>query len=214
MAYAHGDKQLRTILDFGSGYGRVARYLRAAFPESRVEVTDYSTDGVDWCVDQLGCHRMGDQIPHDYYDLIWVGSVITHLPEAAARDLVGALKRALRPMGVCMITIGGRLALRNLVGFANGQTDNTYQGYGQSVEGAKAIVAGYQAYGYGYHDYPNQRGYGGSLVSPAWLSRHALDNETIELLFQEMGWDTHQDVFAFMRTNGEGMLRIQKGAYY
>jgi SAM-dependent methyltransferase len=214
MAYRCGEQAVRNILDFGAGYGRVARYLRVAFPDARVDVTDYNQAGVVWCVENLGCHRMGESVPSDSYDLIWVGSVITHLPEIAAIDLIATFKRALRPLGLLVITTGGRNALANLAGFASGDTGQKYNSYGQSVEGAAAIVAGYRASGYGYHDYPNQNGYGGSLITPEWMNRHTVDEHTIQLVFQEMGWDTHQDVFAFMRTDSEGFFSMSRGRYF
>jgi 2-polyprenyl-3-methyl-5-hydroxy-6-metoxy-1,4-benzoquinol methylase len=214
MAYRSGEQTPRTILDFGAGHGRVARYLRVAFPGARVEVTDYNQAGVAWCIENLGCYRMGDKLPSDYYDLIWVGSVITHLPEAVAIDLITTFKRALRPMGVLVITAAGRFGLAHLTGFASGHTDREYKSYGLAVEGAANIVAGYSATGHGYHDYPNQTGYGVALITPEWMARHALDELTVQLLFQEMGWDTHQDVYAFMRTNKDGMFGLSKGRYF
>jgi SAM-dependent methyltransferase len=214
MAYAGGDQSPEMILDFGCGHGRVARYLRAAFPSARVEVTDYNKQGVAWCAAHLGCHDMGDDVSADYYDLIWVGSVITHLPEEAAKELLASLKRALRPYGVLVITTGGRLGLLHLHGFASAETDRRYKSYSLSAEGAATIVKDYHTGGHGYHDYPNQKGYGCALISSDWMARHMLDDGTIQLMLQEIGWDTHQDVYAFMRTHGGGMFALDKGRYY
>ena len=57
MSYAGGDAAPESILDFGAGYGRVARFLRAGFPRARVEVTDRNTDGTKWCVEILDALR-------------------------------------------------------------------------------------------------------------------------------------------------------------
>jgi SAM-dependent methyltransferase len=213
MAYRGGDQTPQTILDFGAGYGRVARFLRVAFPEARIEVTDVEKAGVAWCVENLACHSMGETVPQGCYDLIWVGSVITHLPEFESISLINTLKRALRPMGLLVLTTHGRVVQASLAGFASGHTDRDYQSYGLTREDAAAIVAEYFATGYGYHNYPNQTGYGITLTTPAWMYSRALDQQTIHMLFQEMGWDMHQDVFAFMRTGTE-MHQLSRGGYF
>jgi 2-polyprenyl-3-methyl-5-hydroxy-6-metoxy-1,4-benzoquinol methylase len=213
MAYRGGEQAPQTILDFGAGHGRVARYLRVAFPNARVEVTDYNQTGVAWCVENLGCHRMAEKVPSDYYDVIWVGSVFTHLPEVVAIDLITTFKRALRPMGLLVITTAGRFSEAHLSGSISGRADRRYKSYSLTVEAAATVVAGYSATGHGYHDYPNQTGYGITLITPEWMCRHTLDEQTIHLLFQEMGWDTHQDVFAFMRTGSDGMFGL-RGRYF
>lgn len=214
LSYTGGDAPVRTILDFGGGHGRVARYLRAAFPESRVEVTDFYRPGVEFCIDQLGCHDMGAEVPADRYDLIWVGSVFTHLPAEKTIGLLASLKGALRKGGLVVLTTGGRLGLANLEGFLSGRTGIQYSGYGLSKEGAAAIAEAFLTTGYGYHDYPNQIGYGGSLNTPGWMFRHALDEQTLQIMYQEMGWDTHQDVYAFMRIGVDGMTGVGRGPYF
>jgi hypothetical protein len=58
----------------------------------------------------------------------------------------------------------------------------------------------YERTGYGYVDYPNQTDYGVCAAKPIWYSQRVLDcNDFIQILFQEKGYDNHQDVSAFMR---------------
>jgi hypothetical protein len=82
-----------------------------------------------------------------------------------------------------------------------------------SAEGAAVIVRDFESKGHGYHDYPGQSGYGGALISPGWMYRHTVDETTIQLMFQEMAWDTHQDVHGFMRLAEGGLLKTQRGPY-
>jgi SAM-dependent methyltransferase len=116
----------QSILDYGCGHGRVARFIRAAFPPARLEVTDYSHDGVTWCIDHLGCHDMGEGIPSDYYDLIWVGSVFTHLPQHKAVSLIANLKASLRPFGILIYTTHGRVTTANLEASNEDSQPNRY----------------------------------------------------------------------------------------
>lgn len=189
QCYAGGHQPIEHILDFGCGHGRVARYLKAAFPDAVTKVTDLSQDGVRWCVDVLGCEETGPTLPANTFDLIWVGSVFTHLTAAAAAQLLGELKAALRENGVLLITTRGRFAALNR------------NPKGPSPEGAAAMMAAYDIAGYGFAEYAKTPGYGVCTVNPSWYFTHACDDTTIQIALQEKGWDSNQDVLAFMRHN-------------
>jgi 2-polyprenyl-3-methyl-5-hydroxy-6-metoxy-1,4-benzoquinol methylase len=85
----------RRVLDFGCGCGRVTRWLRQGFPQADIHVTDLRQADVQWCVDNFGCKPLDVQLDSTQFDLIWVGSVFTHLAEGAARDLLAALLSSL-----------------------------------------------------------------------------------------------------------------------
>ncbi len=214
LAYAGGDAPIGTALDFGCGHGRVARFLRALLPEARIEVTDFNRPGVNFCVERLGCFDMGETVPSARYDLIWVGSVFTHLPEKTNLEVLAQLKAALRPGGVLVLTTGGRLGALTLENFLLGRSGPRASSYGLSSEGAAKVVADFRALGFGYHDYPGQTGYGGALISPAWMFDHAVDDQTLMIMFQEMGWDTHQDAYAFLRVAAGDYSEVDRGPYF
>jgi SAM-dependent methyltransferase len=74
------------ILDCPCGHGRVLRYLRAAFPLAEIIACDLLRDGVDFCTAQFGALPVYfDPVParipvaRSAFDLIWVGSLLTHL---------------------------------------------------------------------------------------------------------------------------------------
>jgi trans-aconitate methyltransferase len=81
-SYPGGEAPVKKIVDFGCGHGRVTRWIVAAFPAAEVWVTDYDQTGVKWCVEALGCQDAGSKIEAEQFNLVWLGSVFTHLPTA------------------------------------------------------------------------------------------------------------------------------------
>ena len=73
------------ILDLPCGHGRVLRWLRAHYPYARLTACDLDRSGVDFCAQQFGAtpvYSQADlhQLPFTaQFDLIWVGSLVTHL---------------------------------------------------------------------------------------------------------------------------------------
>lgn len=211
--FATDDGQPRTMLDFGCGHGRVARFLRAAFPAARLEVTDHNQDGSHWCVDRLGCQEMGDAIPRERYDLIWVGSVLTHLPERHAVSLIADLTQSLRPFGVLVFTTHGRVSAVHLEALVAGSQAHHSIMYGLAPKDAAVLVESYHRTGFGYIDYPKQTDYGVAVGKPSWYIDRTVDDETLLLTAQERGWDNHQDVFSFIRTPAD-VMSLARGRWF
>ena len=215
MSYGGGDTSPEFILDFGAGYGRVARFLRVAFAGARVEVTDHNVEGLDWCVERLGCFEMPSPIPEGRYDLIWVGSVFTHLPPAVITELLDKLVTALRPFGVLVFTTGGRLGAANLSGYLQDKSNPKYTNYNMSDDAVATILRTLESNAFGYADYHNRKGYGSALIKPEWIFSKMMREDLIRLTFQEMAWDTHQDVYAYMKLSGDMVdAGRKKGAYF
>jgi SAM-dependent methyltransferase len=79
-------ERVKRILDLPCGHGRVLRYLRAAFPEAEIAACDLLRDGADFCASTFGATPVyscdePEAIPLSpgSFDLIWVGSLFTHL---------------------------------------------------------------------------------------------------------------------------------------
>jgi len=74
-----------TILDFPSGHGRVLRWLHAAYPRAQLTASDLLTDGVDFCRNTFaatGVYSNAEPTAAMFlerYDLIFVGSLLTHV---------------------------------------------------------------------------------------------------------------------------------------
>jgi 2-polyprenyl-3-methyl-5-hydroxy-6-metoxy-1,4-benzoquinol methylase len=189
------------ILDFGCGAGRVTRWLRAAFPDAKISACDTreedlkfvrrTFDADTWvsAKDVAALNKLSA------FDLIWVGSVLTHLDEKTSERLLRNLFGWLNLGGLVVVSLHGRTA----------------RYYGDSVR-IKYIVRGwsditrqYDAKGYGYADYPGQRGYGISLSSPAWMMDVAKRIEGSRIvLFGEALWDNHHDVIALQAVQTGG----------
>jgi SAM-dependent methyltransferase len=202
LSYPGGDIPIQEMLDFGCGYGRVTRWFRAAFPKAQIYVTDYDKAGVEWCVKEFSVLDLGPDIPSDRFDLIWLGSVFTHLSAAIAEPLLKSLLAALRPNGILVLTSQGRFAAQRMADFDWQNDKRNWMHYYLDRERFQLVLGEYDRTGYGYVDYPNQTNYGLCIAKPTWYSERALEtSEFIQILLQEKGNDNHQDVSAFLRAD-------------
>jgi SAM-dependent methyltransferase len=183
------------ILDFGSGAGRVTRWLRAAYPDAAIEACDVREGDVAFCRDRLGVEGWTsstdiDALPQKKsFDLIWVGSVLTHL---SAESTVRLLRRWIdwtNPGGLVIATLHGRTAV-DLA--ASGKMT-----YSASWE---TILEGWRRDGYGYADHPDSPGYGISLTSMAWTAALVASWPDVRLVaLAERAWDHHHDVVSLQK---------------
>jgi len=101
-----------TVLDFGCGCGRIARWLAPVVTAGRgaFHGSDYNPRLVDWCEANLdgryGVNRLKPPLRLDSaaFDLVYAYSVLTHLREGVARDWLGELARVLKPGGLALVT--------------------------------------------------------------------------------------------------------------
>lgn len=188
-------REVRSVLDLPCGYGRVLRYLRAAFPRAEITACDLLRDGVDFCAETFGARPLySDEDPakiplaREAYDLVWVGSLLTHLDARRWPPFLELFRASLRPGGVLVFTTCGRHA------------------YDQSVRQQTlppSVVYRYQRTGFGYADYAGCAGYGNSLCSAAWVLGQVEGLDEMRLaLYSERAWDGNQDVFACVREPG------------
>src|SRR5579859_3947897 len=94
------------ILDLPCGHGRVMRHLRHRFPEARIVGCDLLRSGVDFCADRYGATGVYStkdpaSIPVEgLFDLVWVGSLLTHLDAPLWRPFLDFLAFRLSPSGM------------------------------------------------------------------------------------------------------------------
>ena len=105
--------QVERILDLPCGHGRVARHLRAAFPDACMFFSDLDHEGVDFCSKTFQGTPVYSQpdltkvdLPSDL-DVIWVGSLFTHLDAERTLAWLRHLFGALRPHGILVATFHG-----------------------------------------------------------------------------------------------------------
>lgn len=193
---AAGTASVRRILDLPCGHGRVLRVLKAAFPEAEVHACDLDRGGVHFCASQFGAkpiysHPDPAKVRLDGpYDLIWVGSLMTHLDAARWPGFFKMFHSALSPDGVCVFTTHGHWAAELIQSGASK--------YG--LKDPESLLKPYRNYGFSYASYPGQE-YGISLSSPSWVTNQlASVAEARLLLYHERGWADHQDVIAWRKS--------------
>lgn len=86
----------------------MTRHLRAAWPEATIHVTDLRAKDVAWVVANLGAREAPSPLPATAFDLIWLGSVFTHLNPDEAKNLLATLLPALRADGLLVFSTQGR----------------------------------------------------------------------------------------------------------
>ena len=102
-----------TILDYGCGYGRIARLMYAFVGEGSFFGVDPWDRSIEICRED-GLERnfaVSDYLPTTLpvgearFDLIYAFSVFTHLSERATLSALGVLRKYIKPKGVLVITI-------------------------------------------------------------------------------------------------------------
>jgi SAM-dependent methyltransferase len=193
---AAGKTDVRRVLDLPCGHGRVLRVLKAAFPHAELHACDLDRDGVDFCARRFGAmpiHSHPD--PRNValagpYDLVWVGSLLTHLDAPRWPAFLELFRSAIAPDGVCVFTCHGHTAAEMI------RTGKA--GYG--LKEPAALLRPYRRDGFAYAAYPGQD-YGISLSSPAWVAgRLAAVRGARLLLYFERGWADHHDAVAWSPT--------------
>jgi CBS domain-containing protein/SAM-dependent methyltransferase len=194
---AAGKQGAGSILDFPCGYGRVLRVLKAAFPDARLAAGDIERDCADFCRDFLGAAPIySDEDPakveiEDSFDLIWCGSLLTHLDADRWPGFLALLRDALEPTGVLVFTTHGPRDERTLLRF------------GLLEPQIKSVLEHYERSGFGYSDYHDYDRWGIAIASPQWVEQQLERLDGLRLVRGiPRGWDApapRQDVFACVR---------------
>jgi ubiquinone/menaquinone biosynthesis C-methylase UbiE len=181
-----------SILDFACGAGRVTRWLGAAYPQAQIVASDMRDADLVFQAEVLGTQTRKSEADFSritmprMFDLIWVGSLLSHLSARDAELAMRAFMDWLNPGGLLCVSFHGRRVH-----------------LGKTMRGAKYISEQkfskveqqYLDIGYGYEDYDNQQGLGFSLTKPNWFFDFvsAAPNWRIVGIFEAV-WDGHHDV--------------------
>lgn len=192
---------VESILDLPSGYGRVLRILKAAFPDASLTACDIDKRGIAFCADALGATPVeGMDDPADTelggpFDLIWCGSLLTHVGEPVWVKFIKLFESVLAPGGILVFTTFGRMIverrlrpLNDPLSFDENQT--------------KQVIEDYERTGFGYcnslgaGEVENASSdYGDCVATPAWVCE-TLDKHTPSLevlLYTEAAWGFERD---------------------
>jgi len=194
---------IRTILDLPCGHGRVLRHLREAFPDADITACDLLRVGVDYCAQTFGANPLySDENPANIalepnsFDLIWVGSLLTHLRAGRWMDFLRLFERSLRAGGLLVFSAHGREAFQRTI-------QETVK-YGVGGRAKAAILFSYERYGFGYANYPSSKTYGHSLSRPDWVLRQLAKFPQLRVVhFAETAWDNHHDIYACLKEASE-----------
>ncbi|PZS15351.1 MAG: hypothetical protein DLM57_12950 [Pseudonocardiales bacterium] len=186
------------VLDFGCGHGRVMRWLRAAFPDARLTGADIRSDGVDFCARTFAATGVyssltpGAELFGERYDLIWVGSLFTHLDQPRWWEFLDLLHELLAPGGVLVMTTHGELVAERMRRGAH---------YGYPESAVHSALDDYDHAGFGFMPADDALGsYGFSVSRPAWVVAAVLRHADLRIVScTEAQWANHQDVLAVMR---------------
>jgi len=191
-------RDVRSILDLPCGSGRVLRFLVHRFPNAEITACELASGAVEFCARTFGAVpafsslKLDDVSLGKTFDLIWCGSLATHLNERGIVALLKLFHRHLSDNGILIFTTHGDFVQRRI------PTQDF--DYGLTLEQIERIGVDYPKTGFGFEDYPGEQDYGVSLTSPEWIRARVRELEGLrEVYFKERGWDNHQDVFGFVR---------------
>ncbi|MFI5336422.1 MAG: class I SAM-dependent methyltransferase [Opitutales bacterium] len=159
------------ILDLPCGHGRVLRWLRAHYHYAAITACDLDRDGVDFCAKQFGATPVYSEpdlrrLPFAaQFDLIWVGSLVTHLPQERWLATLDCLVRWTKECGVIVFSTQGRTVTSLLARGRKNIAENIDK---------PALLEEYARTGFAYQRYFEStpaEDYGLAVTSPEWLMR-------------------------------------------
>jgi SAM-dependent methyltransferase len=175
-----GKTNAHTILDLPCGHGRVMRHIRAKWPSARIIACDLKRSGVDFCARKFAAVPVYSRIDpaeipiSEEFDVIWVGSLLTHLDRPLWRRFLDFLTEHLAADGLLVFTTCGRYVAHR----------------------EQAVTAAAKAFartGFGYYEPARSPGYGTAYASPEWVTRLLAEYPNRLIAYWERGWNDHQD---------------------
>ena len=119
----HYNFENKRVLDFGCGIGRVLRHFQAEAQKGQFWGCDIDNQSIQWLSENFPSYFRvfnNSELPHlplesNYFDLIYVISVFTHLTTTWKPWLL-ELRRVLKPGGIALITFHNRIAYEHNTG--------------------------------------------------------------------------------------------------
>jgi 2-polyprenyl-3-methyl-5-hydroxy-6-metoxy-1,4-benzoquinol methylase len=144
-----GTEPPAAILDMPCGFGRVMRSLAARFPEASMTACDIRPRAVRFCARRFGAEgvisypilafeEMSFAQP---FDLIWCGSLVTHIDAPRTLALLDLFARSARP---------GALIVFTTLGTSVADEIQAGKDYMLTPPDVSRVLASYEQSGYGY----------------------------------------------------------------
>jgi SAM-dependent methyltransferase len=204
----------QSILDLPSGHGRVLRFLKAEYPEAQLAACDIDQEAVDFCAQTFGAAAVyGHEHPAEIevearFDLIWCGSLLTHLDSPKWVEFFDFFESVLGPGGILIFTTCGRNIAARL------SEEETGKGLMSEADRRELILRGFEEEGFGYCDYHMEgvmrdslslpENFGISAAQPSWVCRMIEGRPGLQLVtYTENRWGA-QDVVTCLRVDDVG----------
>lgn len=205
LAIEEGGKSWNDIascLDMGCGYGRILRHLVRLMPNAIITACDRDPSAVEFCSNQFKVEPLigGDDFDQlnfpRKYDLIWVGSLLTHLNRFDGENLLGLLTRSLQPAGLLVFTTHGQMAIDALDRYVGPNASNI-------LEKGNRLRQEFRETGFAFYPYYNSTlrqetfNFGLSFHSPEYVGKWLRDATPQLHVLNHLpsAWDKHQDVW-------------------
>ncbi len=181
---------VESVLDFACGYGRSTRFLVQALPADRVWASDIDVDATKFVADSLGVHGVpscADPEDLDFgrqFEVIYVGSLFSHLPEGRFGAWLRKLYQLLVPGGMLLF----------------------------STHSMKAFPEEADASGFTYREISETKRldtseYGFTIATPEWVQERAAEAGIVELHTVERELWLRQDLHAAVNRPNPGLRR-------
>lgn len=190
-ATGRGFADVEACLDMPCGYGRVLRMLAQEIPGERITACDINRRAIRFCATEFGATPLRSTpslagLRLGCHDLIWCGSLVTHIDEHRVAQLLRDFAGALVPGGVAILTIHGEPP-------ASGPFAPLYD----------EIAGALGTHGHFHVPYENALfDYGHAWHTKEYIRQAfavASDGAVRLASHEHRGWDDHQDVLAFQR---------------
>lgn len=163
-------------------------------PPTCIRVGDVDREAVRFCAKEFGVKPFYSRTDittqpfPEKYNLIFVGSLLTHLEPAAGEKVLGALASVLRHRGQIVFTTQGESCISHLAWYGDhfARQESTYR-------------LQLEQCGVGFSTYPHKRGYGITLHAASYVERLMQQRfpHLRRVRFAPRGWDNHQDVWSY-----------------
>ena len=189
----HFQGTVGTVLEFASGYGRVARHAHRLLPGTRWICCDIHLEAVEYTRSRLGLEAMLSSTDPEAWDaggqrfnVVFALSFFSHMPHATFDYWIERLLDVVAPGGLLIFTTHGEVSAGNMR--------------------AGGLDAQFNEAGFFWHTASDQRDleavdYGTSVVTLAYVHRALQRQPGARLIrFQEAWWWGHQDLYVARRT--------------
>ena len=189
---------IRAIIDFPSGHGRVMRWFKLRYPRAKLYAVEVDTDALKFVSQTFGAEpiiangNLEMDLPKDV-DLIFSGSLLTRFDDWQWRRFLEMSLESLATNGFLVFSTHGRVAA--LLARARDPV------YGEIIDTAE-LYRIYEKTGFAFLPYgAANRTYGLTLTSPQWIMSELEHHPLAKIVgFEEQGWGSgHQDIVVIQK---------------